>query len=77
MDFFREQKVRCHESAGNFVLFYPQDATSTETHLRERGVLIRDRSAQLPGALRITVGGVVTMNHVMNVMQDVFSQHEC
>jgi histidinol-phosphate aminotransferase len=77
IDFFREQKVRCHESAGNFVLFYPQDATSTETHLRERGVLIRDRSAQLPGALRITVGGVVTMNHVMNVMQDVFSQHEC
>lgn len=45
------------ESMANFVLFQAGErATSIRDELRNRGVLIRDRSYEIPGAVRVTVG---------------------
>lgn len=46
-----------HMSQANFVLFQAGDrAVEIRDKLRERGVLVRDRSYELPGAVRVTVG---------------------
>ncbi len=45
------------ESQANFVLFQAGDrATEIRDQLRERGVLVRDRSYEIPGSVRVTVG---------------------
>jgi histidinol-phosphate aminotransferase len=44
-------------SMGNFVLFEAGErAVSIRDELRTRGVLVRDRSYEIPGAVRVTVG---------------------
>jgi histidinol-phosphate aminotransferase len=44
-------------SQGNFVLFEAGDrAAEIRDKLRDRGVLVRDRSYELPGCVRVTVG---------------------
>lgn len=46
-----------HTSQANFVLFQAGDrAVEIRDRLRERGVLVRDRSYELPGSVRVTVG---------------------
>ncbi|MFL6351873.1 MAG: histidinol-phosphate transaminase [Bryobacteraceae bacterium] len=50
-------KISYVESQGNFVLFQAGARTSEICdELRSRGILIRDRSHDLPGCLRVTVG---------------------
>jgi histidinol-phosphate aminotransferase len=50
-------KVHYHESEGNFVLMRLGDkAVQVRDRLRERGVLVRDRSHEIPGTVRVTVG---------------------
>jgi histidinol-phosphate aminotransferase len=45
------------ESQANFVLFQAGDrAIEIRDQLRNRGVLVRDRSYELPGCVRVTVG---------------------
>ena len=45
------------KSMANFVLFQAGDrAVPIRDELRKRGVLIRDRSYEIPGAVRVTVG---------------------
>ena len=45
------------KSQANFVLFQVGDrAIELRDELRQRGVLVRDRSYELPGCLRVTVG---------------------
>ncbi len=44
-------------SQANFVLFYAGDrAVPLRDALRERGVLVRDRSYEIPGCVRVTIG---------------------
>jgi len=46
-----------YESAGNFVLMRLGDRSiEVRDKLREAGVLVRDRSYELPGCVRVTVG---------------------
>lgn len=46
-----------YESQANFVLFQAgQRATAIRDELRRRGVLVRDRSYEIPGCVRVTVG---------------------
>ena len=50
-------KIPYIKSQANFVLFQAGDrATDIRDQLRERGVLVRDRSYELPGSVRVTVG---------------------
>ncbi len=45
------------ESRGNFVLFQAGErAIPVRDELRRRGVLVRDRSYEIPGCVRVTVG---------------------
>ncbi len=50
-------KIAYIQSQANFVLFQAGDrAIEIRDQLRSRGVLVRDRSYELPGCLRVTVG---------------------
>jgi len=50
-------KIPYIESQANFVLFQAGDrAVEIRDKLRERGILIRDRSYEIPGCVRVTVG---------------------
>ncbi len=50
-------KIPYIKSMANFVLFEAGDrAVEIRDALRDRGVLIRDRSYEIPGAVRVTVG---------------------
>jgi histidinol-phosphate aminotransferase len=54
---FRRRGIRCWPSQGNFVLFEAGGrAIEIRDALRERGVLVRDRSYELPGTVRVTAG---------------------
>jgi len=54
---FRQRGVRFYSSQANFVLFHAgEQAKAVRDGLRGRGVLIRDRSYEIPGTLRVTAG---------------------
>jgi histidinol-phosphate aminotransferase len=49
--------IRYFPSQANFVLFHAGDrARAIRDQLRDRGVLVRDRSYELPGCVRVTAG---------------------
>jgi histidinol-phosphate aminotransferase len=49
--------IRTFPSQANFVLFEAGDrAVPIRDALRERGVLVRDRSYEIPGCVRVTIG---------------------
>jgi histidinol-phosphate aminotransferase len=49
--------IRYFPSQANFVLFYAGDrAVPIRDALRDRGVLVRDRSYEIPGCVRVTIG---------------------
>jgi len=48
---------RCFPSQGNFILFEAGERAGRLCHaMRDRGILIRDRSYELPGCVRVTIG---------------------
>jgi histidinol-phosphate aminotransferase len=54
---FERLGIRYFPSQANFVLFYAGDrAIPLRDALRERGVLVRDRSYEIPGCVRVTIG---------------------
>jgi len=49
--------IKTFPSEANFVLFYAGDrAIPIRDALLERGVLVRDRSYEIPGCVRVTIG---------------------
>ncbi len=53
----RDLRIRAYPSQANFVLFEAGDrAVAIRDELRRRGVLVRDRSYEIPGAVRVTTG---------------------
>jgi len=54
---FTERGIAYYPSHANFVLFQAGDRSiEIRDALRERGVLVRDRSYELPGTVRVTAG---------------------
>jgi histidinol-phosphate aminotransferase len=54
---FERLKIPYYRSQANFVLFRAGErAIEVRDKLREMGVLVRDRSYELPGCVRVTVG---------------------
>jgi histidinol-phosphate aminotransferase len=54
---FERLKIPYIKSQANFVLFQAGDrAIAIRDELRSRGILVRDRSYELPGYVRVTVG---------------------
>jgi histidinol-phosphate aminotransferase len=53
----RELGIKFYQSQANFILFNAGDrAIPIRDALRDRGVLVRDRSYEIPGCVRVTIG---------------------
>jgi len=64
--------VTVYPSHANFVLFVPSvDAGAVWQGLLDRGVLIRDMSAVIPGALRVTAGSEQETDLFLRAMKEI------
>jgi histidinol-phosphate aminotransferase len=62
-------------SQGNFVLFAAGDRSiEIRDKLRERGILVRDRSYELPGTVRVTVGTREQMRRFLSELEVLWKQ---
>jgi histidinol-phosphate aminotransferase len=60
-------------SQANFVLFQAGDrAVEIRDELRERGVLVRDRSYEIPGCVRVTVGTHDQVERFLNELKEIW-----
>ena len=56
-DGLSKRGIRFYPSQANFVLFHAgEQSAAVRDGLRERGVLVRDRSYEIPGTVRVTAG---------------------
>ncbi|MBV8068573.1 MAG: histidinol-phosphate transaminase [Acidobacteriaceae bacterium] len=61
------------ESQANFVLFQAGErAIDIRDELRNRGVLVRDRSYELPGCLRVTVGTRDQIRRFLDALEQIW-----
>jgi histidinol-phosphate aminotransferase len=60
-------------SQANFVLFQAGDrAVEIRDELRDRGVLVRDRSYEIPGCVRVTVGTHDQVERFLNELKEIW-----
>jgi histidinol-phosphate aminotransferase len=65
--------VPYYRSQANFVLFRAGDrAIPIRDRLREMGVLVRDRSYELPGCVRVTVGTRAQIARFLKALEEVW-----
>jgi len=66
-------KIPYTESQANFVLMHLGDrCIPVRDELRNRGVLTRDRSYEIPGALRVTVGTRDQIRRFLDELEDIW-----
>jgi histidinol-phosphate aminotransferase len=66
----RDVGIAYFPSSANFVLAnFGQRATAVKAGLRERGILVSDRSYELPGCLRITIGTLAQMRRTTKALR--------
>jgi len=66
-------KIPYIKSQANFVLFQAGDrAIEIRDELRSRSVLVRDRSYELPGAVRVTVGTRDQIQRFLNELEQIW-----
>jgi histidinol-phosphate aminotransferase len=71
--FFDEMGIGYWRSEANFVLFRAGErAVPLRDELRRRGVLVRDRSYELPGAVRVTVGRAEQTERFMKELREIW-----
>lgn len=62
-----------YESQGNFVLMrLGSRAAEVREGLREAGILVRDRSHEIPGTVRVTVGTRDQTRHFLNELERIW-----
>lgn len=65
----KELKIKAWPSKGNFILFEVGNrAIEIRDALREKGILIRDRSYEIAGCVRVTVG---TQSHAQRFLEEL------
>jgi len=70
---FRRRGIRFWPSQGNFVLFDAgARAVEIRDALRARGVLVRDRSYELPGTVRVTAGTPAQVERFFSALDEVW-----
>lgn len=70
-----ELSVRHWRSEGNFILFHVGErAPEVCSALRGRGILVRDRSYELPGCVRVTVGTKDQTKRFLQNLKEVLHQ---
>ncbi|MCX6857514.1 MAG: aminotransferase class I/II-fold pyridoxal phosphate-dependent enzyme [Verrucomicrobia bacterium] len=70
ISFLRGQGFKCHDSEGNFVLFHAPDPAHMTEWFEKRGILMRDRSAQVSDTIRVSIGVQKTTDLLMAAFQD-------
>ena len=74
-DGLRKLGIKFHPSQANFVLFHAGDrAIPIRDVLRERGVLVRDRSYELPGCVRVTIGTRAQIERFLTELEDLWTR---
>jgi histidinol-phosphate aminotransferase len=72
---FRRLNIPFYPSQANFVLFRAGDhAIPVRDALRERGVLIRDRSYEIPGCVRVTLGNRAQIERFLQELETVWTR---
>jgi histidinol-phosphate aminotransferase len=72
---FERLGIRYFPSRANFVLFYAGDrAIPLRDALRDRGVLIRDRSYEIPGCVRLTIGTRAQIERFLAELETLWTQ---
>jgi histidinol-phosphate aminotransferase len=70
---FERLKIPYLRSQANFVLFQAGGrAIEIRDKLKDRGVLVRDRSYELPGSVRVTVGTPEQVRRFLSVLEEVW-----
>jgi len=65
-------KVPYYPSSANFVLVrFGDRSIEIRDRLRERGVLVRDRSYEIPGCIRVTVGKKAQLRQFLVALKDI------
>lgn len=69
---FEKRGIPFYPSQGNFVLFRAGDASvAIRDGLRERGVLVRDRSYEIEGCVRVTAGTPAQVERFFAALDEV------
>jgi histidinol-phosphate aminotransferase len=67
--------IRYYPSHANFILFHAGDrAIPIRDALRERGVLIRDRSYEIAGCVRVTIGTRVQIERFLTELETLWEE---
>jgi histidinol-phosphate aminotransferase len=70
---FQQRGIPYYRSQANFVLFQAGPrAIAVRDALRARGVLVRDRSYELPGAVRVTAGTPAQVERFFSAFDEVW-----
>jgi histidinol-phosphate aminotransferase len=70
---FERLGIPYHASQANFVLFQAGDrAIEIRDKLRDRNVLVRDRSYEIPGCVRVTVGTHEQVEKFLKELEDIW-----
>jgi len=70
---FTERGIRYYQSQANFVLFEAgSQAIPVRDALRERGILVRDRSYELPGTVRVTAGTLAQTERFFQALDQIW-----
>ncbi|MBI4894076.1 MAG: histidinol-phosphate transaminase [Acidobacteria bacterium] len=70
---FDQRGIRYYPSQANFVLFHAgAQAIPVRDALRARGVLVRDRSYELPGTVRVTAGTPAQVERFFSALDEVW-----
>jgi histidinol-phosphate aminotransferase len=65
--------ITTYPSQANFILFHAGDrAVEIRDALRERGVLVRDRSYEIPGCVRVTIGTRAQIDRFLAEMEKLW-----
>ncbi|MCP5112943.1 MAG: histidinol-phosphate transaminase [bacterium] len=68
-----EREIPYFKSEANFVLFQAGDrAIEIRDYLRDKGVLVRDRSYEIPGCVRVTVGTRDQVRRFVAVLEEIW-----
>jgi histidinol-phosphate aminotransferase len=70
---FEKLNIPYFKSEANFVLFRAGDrAIEIRDRLREKSILVRDRSYELPGCVRVTVGTREQVRHFLAELEAIW-----
>ncbi len=69
--FFSEKEITFYPSAGNFILFKPDNPAQVAEILRKHGLLVRpQKKPNIQGTLRLTIGTLAQMKKFIYIYQE-------